>query len=183
MIVRDLERLLKSSGAASRKTEAVTQILRKAKQLPVTGRGPYAAQVGAAEAAAVLIALAGSSKANEADARLLDLQSLRLSGSNPGGQTLVSVLTQILQNPEQFGRVHSVRIGRTTRHATIQYETFPAMHFGPPGYQFEDDRFYVEGVISGGLIRLIGAALTGVHQVGEQADLDESEAEPPSNGS
>jgi hypothetical protein len=183
VIVRDLERLLKSSGAASRKIEAVTQILRKAKQLPVAGRGLYAAHVGAAEAAAVMIALAGSSKASEADARLLELQSLRLSGSTPGGQTFMSVLTQLLQNPEQFGRVHSVRIGRTTRHATVQYETLPPMHFGPPGFQFEDDRFYVEGVISGGLVRLIASALRGVHQVGEQSDLDEDDAKPPSAGS
>jgi hypothetical protein len=131
----------------------------------------------------VLVALAGSTKANEADVRLLGLQSLRLSGSTPGGQTLISVLSLLLQNPEQFGRVQSVRIGRTTRRATIQYETFPPMHFGPPGFQFEDDRFYVEGVVSGGLIRLIAAALRGVHQVGEQADLDEDAAEPPSRSS
>lgn len=181
VIVADLERLLIANGAAGRKTKSITQRLRDANHLPVEGRGRSAAVIGAEDAAKVLVALAGSTKAIEADTRLLELQKLRLSGSIPGGQTLIAVLALLLQNPEQFGRVQSVRIGRTSRHATIQYEALPSMHFGPPGFQFEDDRFYVEGVISGGLVRLIAAALSEVHQVGKQADFDEGEAETPSN--
>ena len=159
MIVRELERLLVANGAAPRKTAAITQILREAGHLPVKGRGLNAARVSAADVSAILIAVAGSSKANEAAARLQVLESLRLSGSAYGGQTLLTALTLLIQNPEQFGRLEGVRISRTARHATLQFSSHSNLHFGPPGWEPPKEHFLVEGVISGGLIRLIASEL------------------------
>jgi hypothetical protein len=182
VIVRELERLLVANGAAPRKTAAITQFLREAGRLPVKGRGRNAAGVSAADVASILIALAGSSKANEADARLQVLKSLRLSGTLSGGQTLLTALTLLIENPEQFGRLEAVRISRTARHATLQFSSHTNLHFGTPGWEPCENRFSVEGVISGGLIRLVASALLEGTEAPDDLDEDVGDSSQPSPG-
>src|SRR5689334_7279410 len=117
MIVRDLERLLIEHGAGPAKMDAVTRQLRDTGRLPKGGRGPNAPSIGAIEAAAILIALAGSTKGAEADTRLKKLEGLRCASAKPA--ILIEMLATLMQNAKLVSQLKEVRVGRTTRRADV----------------------------------------------------------------
>jgi hypothetical protein len=153
MRVRGLERLLAQHGVGVAKLDAVTRKLREAAYLPKAGRGSNAPHIGAKEAALVLIAVAGSTKGTEADARLG-----KLMGIKSGRQSLADAMTGLLAEPQKLEAVELVRIGRTTRHADLVYANGEVAAFRSA--KFDPQRFRVEGVLPSALLRLIADALT-----------------------
>lgn len=159
MKVRGLERLLAQHGATATKLDAVTRRLRDAGRLPKGGRGLNAPDIGAEEAAVILVALAGSGKGLEADVRLAKLETLSCDFDDLGRLSLVQGLTMILEDPDVFGSIKEVRIGRTTRHAVVSYLGGAEDVFFESRSQRTCDKFYVEGILPGELLNTISRAL------------------------
>ena len=160
MRVRDLERLLADHGVGAAKVDAITRRLRDRGRLPIGGRGPNAPHIGPAEAAAILLAAAGSSKGAEADLRLEKLEGLGcVSGSSNGG-SLGEALSGLLRDPGSLMDLREVRSARTRSAATILFRDGRADEYARRQVEGEDERFYVEGVLPAALLRKVAAALT-----------------------
>ena len=129
-------------------------------RLPVGGRGPNAPHIGPAEASAILLAAAGSSKGAEADLRLEKLEDLGcISGSGKRG-SLGEALSELLREPGNLTFLREVRVARTRSAATILFEDGRADEYARRRSEGESERFYVEGVLPAALLRKIAAELT-----------------------
>jgi hypothetical protein len=159
MRVRELERLLIDRGAGAAKLDAVTRRLREMKRLPTGGRGPNAPRIGPEEAAAILIALAGSAKGAEADLRLTKLAGLSLVQGGKA-KTLINAVTQLLKHPELLAGLREVRVGRTTRHAVFVSNDGRTEEFRSEIQKAAvSNKFYVEGVLPSQVLRVVADAL------------------------
>ena len=160
MRVRDLERLLTAQGVGAAKMDGITRKLRESGRLPKGGRGTNAPVIGPKEAAVILIAVAGSAKANEADVRLEKLESLR---SSPGANapTLLETVASLLDDRGVLDTVSEIRVARTKRRATVHFHDGRVGEFLPARPDIRVDRFYVEGILSAPLLKLVGEAIRG----------------------
>lgn len=158
MKVRDLERLLIENGVGAAKIDVVTRRLREVGRLPKGGRGANAPEIGAPEAAAILLALAGSNKGVEADTRLEKLEQLPATEGS-GELKLLEAVTELLEDAEQLARVSFIRVGRTARHAHFVLSDGQSIEFRSPDRKPRPDRFYVEGVVPAGLLKRIADAI------------------------
>jgi hypothetical protein len=161
-----LERLLAQHGATATKLDAVTRRLRDAGRLPNGGRGPNAPEIGPEEAAVVLVALAGSGKGLEADLRLEKLETLSCKFEGFGRLGLIQALTMILEDPDVFASIHEVRISRTTRHAAISYLGKAEDVFSESRSRRKSDKFYVEGILPGQLLKVVARSLQQAERAG-----------------
>jgi hypothetical protein len=159
MRVRQLEGLLARSGATAAKLDAITRQLRNIGRLPVAGRGPNAPAVTCAQAAAILIALAGSGKGSEAAERLDKLERLR--STENAGLTLHDAIENMLESPDSFSDIVEVRISRTLRRAAIICEDGAVTHFRPRNSADHVERFHVEGVLPNKLLEDVSRAIGG----------------------
>jgi hypothetical protein len=171
MRVRDLERLLIANGAGAAKLDAITRRLRHSGRLPKGGRGANAPEIGPAEAAAILLALAGSAKGAEADLRVAKLEPLRCK-STEASASLLGALTALLEKPDAFAGVQSVRVGRTTRQATFVNHDGTATQYGKHSDGALSDRFSVEGVLPAALLVKVARALQGDAPLPSHAEKD-----------
>lgn len=156
---RDLERLLTAQGVGGAKMDAVTRKLRESGRLPKGGRGTNAPTIGPNEAATILIAVAGSAKGNEADARVGKLECLRSTSDDHAKRTLLEVLALLLEDPSELANVAEVRVARTQRRAAIHSIDGRVEEFRAPKPENRTDRFCVEGILPSPLLRLISLAI------------------------
>jgi hypothetical protein len=159
VIARDLERLLTAQGVGGAKMDAITRKLRESGRLPKGGRGPHAPTIGPNEAATILIAVAGSAKGNEADARVGKLESLRSTSGDHAKRTLLEVLALLLKEPSELQDVAEVRVARTQRRAAVHFVDGRVEEFRAPKPENRTDRFHVEGILPSQLLRLIALAI------------------------
>jgi len=160
MRVRDLERMLAEHGVGAAKVDAITRRLRDRGRLPIGGRGPNAPHIGPAEASAILLAVAGSSKGAEADLRLEKLEGLGCISAANNGVSLGEAVCELLRDPGGLTGLREVRVARTRTAATILFRDGKADEYARRRPQGESERFYVEGVLPAALLRKIAAALT-----------------------
>jgi hypothetical protein len=145
-------------GAGAAKMDAITRQLRASGRLPLGGRGKNAPRISAKNAAAIVLALAGSSTGAKADARLEKLASLpRCNGNSP--MDLLEALAECLEDPNALDQLVEVRVARTRRSATFVYKNQPDVRFGRPNAAEHAAKFYVEGILPAELLREIAAAL------------------------
>lgn len=159
VIARDLERLLTAHGVGATKMDAITRKLRESGRLPKGGRGAHAPTIGPVEAATVIIAVAGSAKGNEADARVAKLEALCSTTIKGSKRTLVNALALLLADPSKLADVAEVRVARMHRRATIHLIDGQVEEFRSPKPDNRTDRFSVEGVVPLALLRLIALAV------------------------
>lgn len=162
MTAKELERLFNGSGVGVAKLDAVTRKLRAAGHLPKGGRGPNAPQIGAREAALFLIAIAGSSKGNEADVRVEKLLQLSSKTSRRVRHMLLDAVEQLLSEPDQLAQIAELRVGRTTRFAAIHSTNGKIEEFVQGERDTRADRFSVEGIIPRSLLERIAVSLAAV---------------------
>ena len=155
MKARELERLLTAHGVSSAKMDGVTRELRASNRLPKGGRGTNAPHINPIEAASTLIAVAGSSKANEANVRLEKLGPLRSTNDGMGDQTFHDALSSCLNSPSGPDELLEIRISRTKRRATFNFLDGRVIEFLPAKADVRPARFYVEGILPRGLLQLI----------------------------
>ena len=160
MRVRDLERLLTAQGVGAAKIDGITRKLRESGRLPLGGRGTNAPVIGAREAAIILIAVAGSAKANEADERMRKLESLRCTAEGKAS-ALVEAITSLLEDRPGLDAVAEIRVSRTRRRAAFHFRDGRIGNFLPSKPDGRVDRFSVEGILSGPLLKLVADALAG----------------------
>lgn len=158
MIARDLERLLIELGVGAAKVDAVTRKLRAAGHLPRGGRGRNAPLIGAREAALALIAIAGSTKGNEADTRMIKLLELASVSTRGAGRSLLDAVVQLMDDSVRLAEVVEVRVGRTTRYAAICYKSGKIEEF-VRARNTRPDRFSVEGIIPRSLLERVALGL------------------------
>lgn len=158
MKARDLERLLVRAGGGGAKLDAITRQLRESRRLPVGGRGPNAPEIGAAEAAGLLIALAGSLKASDAQARLEALEGLPAK-KRKGALTLAELVETLLGDPSRCSDVAELRVSMTTPHALLIYRSGNIVTFGERPLFGGANRIRIEGVLQGELIGSIASLL------------------------
>jgi len=162
MNVKDLERLLTDAGATASKVATITGKLREQGKLPKAGRGPHAPQIGPKEAALVLLAVAGSSRANESGQRIEKLERLALRSSDASADAEVSLVERfihLLDDPDRAGNVEEARISRTIGRATIIYRNGAFEEFtGPRTYNL-DEKFRAVGELPGGLLKRVATLL------------------------
>jgi len=139
--------------------DGVTRELRASGRLPKGGRGTNAPRISPKEAATTLIAVAGSSKANEANSRLDKLEPLRSSLPRKAPQTLIDSLTAFLGDEAAFERLLEVRIARTRRRASFHFRDGTVEEFLPAKPDGRRDRFYVEGILPAALLQLVARAM------------------------
>ncbi|MBA2725692.1 MAG: hypothetical protein H0U53_06865 [Actinobacteria bacterium] len=179
--VRDLERLLTSQGVSAAKMDGITRKLRESGRLPTGGRGNNAPSIGPNEAASILIAVAGTPKANEADMRVAKLEPL-LSEGRAGTRTLLEAVMSLLADPAKLDAITEVRIARTRRRATFIFRSGKVEEFRTAKPNGQDDRFYVEGILAAPLLKLVARAI----QIGEagkatlEGEVNANDASPPS---
>ena len=159
MNVRDLERLFTAHGVGAAKMDATTRKLRECGRLPVGGRGPNAPTIGFVEAATILVAVAGSAKGNEADARVGKLASLRCTSGDYVSWSLPEVLAQLLSDPATLHGLAEVRIARIKKRATIHFKDGRVEEFLDQKPDTRVDRFDVEGILPVALLDLIASAI------------------------
>jgi len=150
----DLQALLRDLGASRVKLDTVARQLRAEGWLSVLGHGPSAARIGAREAALMLLATAGSSKAVQASKRLEVLASLR----NAQHRTLVDVLTEQLEAPSVH--VDELRVSRRSDWAALITDGCEEA-FSSPRYQRLDDHVRTEGIFTGYALERVRALLAG----------------------
>jgi hypothetical protein len=155
MNARDLERLLTDAGATATKTATITGQLRGTGHLPKAGRGPYAPSVGAREAAVILTAVAGCSRANEAGERMRRLE--RLTASD--GELFIDRLTALLDDAARVRAVVEVRVARTIGRALIIYRDGRVEEFLGRRQHDLEQRFRAVGELPGGLLETVAVAL------------------------
>jgi len=139
--------------------DATTRKLRECGRLPVGGRGTNAPTIGFVEAATILVAVAGSAKGNEADARVGKLESLRCTSGDHESWPLLEVLALLLGDPAKLHGVAEVRIARIKKRATIQFEDGRVEEFLDQKPDTRVDRFDVEGILPAALLGLIASAI------------------------
>jgi len=159
MIGRDLERLLIDNGVSPAKMDAVTRKLRVTGRLPKGGRGANAPQLGSSEAALVVIAVAGSAKANEADIRLEKLSDLTSASWQKIRRSLLNAVDQLLCDPHALANIIELRVGRTTRYAAIHFKDGTVEEFLYNKRNSRSDRFSVEGIVPRALLERIADGL------------------------
>ncbi|MGI4732993.1 MAG: hypothetical protein ACRYFW_14780 [Janthinobacterium lividum] len=150
---RDLERLLTLSGMSPVKLDTGNRQLRESGDLPTAGRGLYAPPISGGDAAAVLIAYAGSGKANRTGARLAKLRSLK---SSADGRTLLAVVRCLLEEPIN---VRELRISRVRGRARLLLEDGTEVTFTSSQPKPALARFETEGVLDSHLIAAVAALL------------------------
>ena len=158
MKARDLERLLARAGGGGAKLDAITRQLRGSRRLPIGGRGPNAPRIDAAEAAALLIALGGSLKASDAQARLELLEGLPAQ-KGKGGLTLAEMVETLLGDPDGCSDVAEIRISMTTSHAMLTYGSGETVTFGKTPPFGGANAIRIEGVLHGELLGSIASLL------------------------
>ena len=158
MRVRGLERLLTAQGVSAAKMDGITRKLRESGRLPKGGRGTNAPVIGPDEAATILIAVAGSARANEADVRVAKLETLVRDG-RPGACTLREAVTSLLRDPESLDAMAQVRIARTRRKAAFIFRDGRVEEFHTAKPDSRADRYYVEGILSAPLLKLVARAI------------------------
>lgn len=158
MRARELERLLIEHGVGKAKVDMTTRQLRESGRLPTGGRGPNAPAIGPSEAAIILIAVAGSGKAIEADVRVEKLTRLR-STRGHRDRTLLDAVATYIANPLNLANVSEVRIARTTRRAAVHYRDGAIEEFLPSGRESGTDSFLVEGILSRRLLEIVARAI------------------------
>ena len=156
--VRDLERLLTAQGVSAAKMDGITRKLRECGRLPTGGRGINAPTIGPSEAAIILVAVAGSPKANEADTRVAKLEPL-LSGGRVGARTLLEAVTSLLENPMNLESLTEVRIARTRRRAAFIFRDGKVEEFYTAKPDARTYIFSVEGIMSAPLLQLVARAI------------------------
>lgn len=147
----DLERLLVGAGAAASKVATITGRLRDAEWLPKAGRGPYAPQITADQAAATLAAVAGSSQSKNAGNRIEKLAELTRDGM-PSGTSFLGALAELLSDEDLAKEVQEVRVARTIGRATIIYLDGKSDEFLGEVFHDLDRRFRSVGELPGGLL-------------------------------
>lgn len=158
MKARDLERLLIERGAGAAKIDAITRRLRQIGRLPKGGRGQHAPEVGAAESAAMLLSLAGSTKGAEAELRLAKLEALPGPASE-GCPTLLGAITSLLESGKRLTGLVEVRVSRTSRRAVFIYDDGCQMEFGSERSRSAPANFLVEGVLPARLLEDVASEL------------------------
>ena len=158
MIARELERLLAASGAAASKVATITGQLREAGRLPKAGRGPNAPNIDTLQAATVLAAVAGSSRANEAGGRIAKLDRLTLAGARDG-ISFLSRLTQLLNDPEQLENVREIRVARTISRAVIIHSDGREDEYLGQRVADLEERFRAVGELPSGLLKKVALLL------------------------
>jgi hypothetical protein len=138
--------------------DVITRRLRENGQLPTGGRGFNAPIIGPHEAAIILIAVAGSPKAHEADVRAAKLGPLHSEG-RAGSRTLLNAVAALLSNPSELDALSEVRIARTTRRAKIIFRNGKLEEFRTGKSDPRSDRFDVEGILSAPLLALVARSL------------------------
>lgn len=118
MKARDLERLLAWHGVSSSKMAAITRALRHGGHLEVRGRGANAPDLDATAAATILVAVAGSGKAVDAERRFRVLKDLVDVES---GRTLLEAMTDVIDSGTNSDNLIEVRVGRNVRIASFVY--------------------------------------------------------------
>lgn len=161
MRVGELERLLVEHGAGVAKLNALTRRLRELGRLRDGGLEPNDAHLNSQEAAAILLALAGSTKGPEADLRLRKLEDLQRAPGRAQSPTLLGALAQMLEQPRSVSRLQEVRVGRTGRQAAFVFADGHAEEFRPVKETRRNaDKFRVEGVLPAGLLWKVADALS-----------------------
>lgn len=163
MNVRDLERLLIERGAGAAKIDAVTRRLRAVGRLPRGGRGPNAPAISSKEAATILVALAGSQKGTEADARLDKLEVVRSQSRARFGTPVLDAVARVLDDPSSTPGLDQVRVGRMTQHVEFTYDDGRKEEFLPSRPRPRNERYYAEGIIPAALLRKISTELRQRH--------------------
>jgi hypothetical protein len=156
MQVKALERLIASRGVDASKADAITRKLRESGHLPLGGRGPNAPRIGSREAATLLIAVAGSSKAADASTRVEKLADLQ---SRARANSLLDAVEKILSDPAERDSVREVRIARTRRRAVIIRSDHSTEEFRPKGKRPQSGRFFVEGILDNEFLSAVADAL------------------------
>ena len=159
MNAKDLERLLEAQGVSHAKMDGITRKLRESGSLPTGGRGTNAPMIGPTEAAIILIALAGSAKANEADDRVEKLKRLISTSKGKASRTLLDVITSYLDGGSNLDVLSEVRVSRTKRRAACHFRDGQIEEFLSLRPDIRADRFYVEGILSAPLLALVARAL------------------------
>ncbi len=162
MQVRELERLLVEHGARVSKLDTLIRRLRELGRLPDQAGDPNDLHINSREAAAILLALAGSTKGPEADLRLKKLEALPRAARKIRSPALLGALAQLLEQPQSLSRLQEVRVRRTGGHAAFIFvdgraEEFRATKQGRP----KGEGFRVEGVLPAALLSKVAHALTG----------------------
>jgi hypothetical protein len=139
--------------------DAITRKLRESGRLPKGGRGVHAPQIGPLETAVILVALAGSTKGLEADARIEKLEALRSNSPKRSGLPLLQAVEELLIDPSGLKDIDQVRVARTARRAAILFKDGTAEEFLPARPRDQDDRFCVEGVLPATLLQKIANAM------------------------
>ena len=158
MRVRSLERLLTAQGVSAAKMDGITRKLRESGRLPKGGRGINAPIIGPDEAAIILIAVAGSARANEANVRVAKLETLLRDGK-PGAHTLLEAIRSLLADPASLDAMAQVRIARTKRKAAFIFRDGSVEEFHTARPDGRADRYYVEGILSAPLLKLVARAI------------------------
>jgi hypothetical protein len=150
--------------------DGITRKLRECGRLPTGGRGINAPIIGPREAAIILIAVAGSPKANEADTRVAKLEPL-LSGGRVGARTLLEAVTSLLADPMHLEGLTEVRIARTRRRAAFIFRDGDVEEFHTAKPDARTDRFSVDGIMTAPLLELVVRAIRdGANGTGSSSD-------------
>ena len=152
MNVRDLERLLTAFGVGAAKMDGTTRRLREIGRLPLGGRGTNAPEIAAENAAAVLVAVAGSGKAIEADNRLAKLEE---SAKAQSGETIVAAISRMLDHPAELETIAEVRVSRTSRSASVHHTDGRVDRYGDSRSASRPTKFRVEGVLPSSLLKTV----------------------------
>jgi hypothetical protein len=159
--------------------DGITRKLRESGRLPTGGRGINAPIIGPSEAAIILIAVAGSPKANEADTRAAKLEPL-LSNGRAETRTLLEAVTSLLADPTNLDTIAEVRIARTKRRAAFIFRGGKVEEFHPAKPDARADRFSVEGILAAPLLELVARAIRN-SEGGEAVLQGEFSANDPSS--
>lgn len=158
MKARELEKLVVAEGATASKVATIATKLRETGRLSKSGRGPYAPTINARQAATMLVAVAGSSRANVAGARIEKLEALTLNGEEDEA-TLIGRLTEILEDARLSSAIEEVRVARTIGRAVILYRMGQIEEFlGGTRYDL-NRRFRSVGELPGGLLETVAQLL------------------------
>lgn len=106
----------------------------------------------------MLVAIAGSSRANVAGRRIEKLEALCLNGEE-AGTTLIDRLAEILEDVRLSSAIEEVRVARTIGRALILYRIGQVEEFLGGTRHDLDRRFRSVGEVPGGLLETIAQLL------------------------
>jgi hypothetical protein len=168
MKVRDLERLLVAHDAPRSFLDTVTRALRSESKLPIGGRGVNAPDIGPAEAAWVMLGLAGTdiaAQAGHAIFRLLELQLPRGEQPRFGERRFVDAVQIILHDPDRAAEVSEIRVGRSHALSQIIYRDGAIERYVLANVASSEAasvgamKFRSEGVLTGELLQAVALAV------------------------